>query len=234
MSRLLWIILAVLGGGLILLVVNHDSGTSLGIENDIFARTLYLGAWGVVLGAGILGSGMRLGDMARQLAVWVLILLVLVAGYQYRYELQDVASRITAGLVPGSPLSVTGDDGRSAVMLERAGDGHFIVNASVNGQTIPFLVDTGASRTVLTSFDADLAGIDTAGLDFTVPVATANGRGLAARAVVETIAIGSITRDRLPVFVSQPGKLSQSLLGMNFMNTLSGFDVRGDRLIMRD
>ena len=29
--------------------------------------------------------------------LWLLVVLVLVAGYQYRYELQDVASRVTAG-----------------------------------------------------------------------------------------------------------------------------------------
>ena len=28
--------------------------------------------------------------------------------------------------------------------------------------------------------------------------------------------------------------LSQSLLGMNFIGSLSGFDVRGDRMILRD
>ena len=37
--------------------------------------------------------------------MWMLIILVFVAGYQYRYELQDFANRVTVGLVPGSPLT---------------------------------------------------------------------------------------------------------------------------------
>lgn len=226
--------MAVIGGGLILLVVNHDSGNTLGVHNDAFASTLYLGVWGTVLAAAIFGSGMRLGDIARQMAIWVLIILVLMAGYQYRYELQDLASRMTAGLVPGSPLSVTDGDGRTSVMLERSANGHFVVNAEVNDQPIDFLVDTGASRTVLTHFDAEKAGIDPDSLQFTIPVSTANGQTLAARATADTIAVGEIKRNQLPVFVSQPGQLSQSLLGMNFLNTLSGFDVRGDRLVLRD
>jgi len=41
-------------------------------------------------------------------------------------------------------------------------------------------------------------------------------------------------RKDMPVMVAAPGMLEQSLLGMNFINSLSGFDVRGDRMILRD
>ena len=40
-----------------------------------------------------------LADTARALAVWTIVILVLVIGYQYRYELQDIASRLTGGLI---------------------------------------------------------------------------------------------------------------------------------------
>lgn len=233
MSRFLWIILAVLGGGLILLVVNHDGGSTLGLRNDAFAQTLYLGMWGVVLGAAVLGSGLRLGEVARQLALWALILLVFVAGYQYRYELQDVAYRVSGGLVPGSPLTLR-EDGQIAVMLEKSRNGHFEALADINNISIRLLVDTGATTTVISSADASRIGIDTGSLRFDVPVMTANGPGRAARATADSIAIGEITRRRVPVLVSEPGRLAQSLLGMNFLGTLSGFDVRGDRLILRD
>ena len=41
-------------------------------------------------------------------------------------------------------------------------------------------------------------------------------------------------RKNVPVLVAAAGPLDQSLLGMNFIGTLSGFDVRGDRMILRD
>lgn len=233
MSRLLWIIFAIIGGGLILLVVNHDSGSTFGLRNDAFAQTLYLGVWGVVLAAALLGSGLRLGDIARQLALWTLILLALVAGYQYRYELQDVAYRITGGLVPGSPLTLR-EDGQISVMLEKSRNGHFEAVADINNVSIRLLVDTGATTTVISSADAGRIGIDTNALRFDVPVMTANGPGRAARATADTISVGDINRRRVPVLVAEPGRLAQSLLGMNFLGTLSGFDVRGDRLILRD
>jgi aspartyl protease family protein len=48
------------------------------------------------------------------------------------------------------------------------------------------------------------------------------------------LAIGGIVRKGMPVAIAAPGALGQSLLGMNFIGSLSGFDVRGDRMVLRD
>lgn len=233
MSRLFWIVIAMLGGGLLLLMLNDSGGETLGLDNDSFGRLVYLGALALVIGAGILGRRAHLGPSLRSFALWLLIVLVLVAGYQYRYELQDVASRVTAGLVPGSPLSVIDGDGRATVTLDKFPNGHFGARLQVNGATIQAMVDTGATSTVLTAADARLAGFDPESLNFTVPVSTANGIARAARVTVESIRLGAIERKNLPVLVADRG-LDQSLLGMNFIGSLSGFDVRGDRMILRD
>ena len=205
MSRFLWIIIAVIGGGLILLVLNDSAGSTFGIANDAFGQTLYLGIWGTVLAAGILGSGMRLGYVARSLALWLLVILALIAGYQYRYELQDFANRVTAGLVPGSPLSISDGDGNHVVMLDKLSNGHFGARAAINGAAVDVLVDTGASSTVLTASDARRAGFDTAALSFTIPVSTANGTAKAARVIADTITIGAITRRNVPMLVAESG-----------------------------
>lgn len=233
-GRGFWIIAALIGVGLILLIVNDTSGQTFGLPNSTFANMLYLGIWAGVLAVAILGSGQRLGDAARNLALWLLIALVLVAGYQYRYELQDVLSRVTAGLVPGSPLSVGDGEGGAVVMIDKSSNGHFEARAGVNDTTITFMVDTGASTTVLTQNDARRAGYDPSTLSYVVPISTANGTATAARVTADRIAVGDIVRGNVPMLVVQPGMLDQSLLGMNFIGTLSGFEVRGDRLILRD
>lgn len=234
MSRdsLFWVIMAALGVGLILLVVNDAGSNALGFSSDFAGQALYLGIWGAVLAAGILGSGRRLGDIARSLGVWVLIALGLIAAYQYRYELQDIASRITAGLVPGSPISISGDG--NTVMLEKLANGHFGARGEVNGKAVDFIVDTGASAVVLTDADARRAGLQISPSTARVPIQTANGVAQADVVVTDTVGVGSITRHRVPVFVADGNALEQSLLGMNFLGTLSGFDVRGDRIILRD
>lgn len=234
MNRLFWIVMAVIGLGLALLMVNHSAGETFGLANDDFGQLIWMGTLAAVIGAFVLRSGRPLGTLARQFGGWVLIVLALIAGYQYRYELQDFASRVSAGLIPGSPLALGEQDGRATVTLEKALNGHFEARLSVNGVAIRAVVDTGASSTVLTATDARAAGIDPDGLRYTVPVGTANGITNAAGARVDEISIGTIARRDMPVLVAAPGALGQSLLGMNFISTLSGFDVRGDRMILRD
>ena len=45
-ARLFWIVLAVIGGGLILLIVNDSSGSTLGLPNDSSPDLVYLGVLG--------------------------------------------------------------------------------------------------------------------------------------------------------------------------------------------
>jgi aspartyl protease family protein len=172
--------------------------------------------------------------MARQFGGWVAIVFVLIAGYQYRYELQDFASRVSAGLIPGSPLALGNDDGRATVTLEKAPNGHFEARIVVDGTPIRVVIDTGATTTVLSTNDARAAGFDPEALSFTIPVATANGATKAASVRAAELSLGGIVRKNMQVLVASPGTLGQSLLGMNFIGTLSGFDVRGDRMILRD
>ncbi|MCB1470556.1 MAG: TIGR02281 family clan AA aspartic protease, partial [Rhizobiaceae bacterium] len=121
-----------------------------------------------------------------------------------------------------------------AVVLDKLANGHFEVDAQVNGAPVRMMIDTGATTTVMTAKDAARAGIETSTLNFQVPVSTANGQALAARAVIQEIRVGAIDRRSMPVLVAAEGMLQQSLLGMNFIGTLSGFDIRGDRMTLRN
>ena len=105
-----------------------------------------------------------------------------MAGYQYRFDLQDMASRLSAGLVPASPFMLEGDNGEDVVTITKSVGNHFRIRALVDGATIDFLVDTGATDTVLTYRDAERVGIDTSQLVFNRPVNTANGQTFSARA----------------------------------------------------
>ncbi len=232
--RGVWIAIAILAVGLIVLVASDSSGSVLGLSTDSFGRLVYLSALGAVIGAGILFSGQRFGHTVRLLAIWLLVILALMTGYEYRYELQDVASRVSGGLVPGSPLSITDADGRATVTLRKRMDGHFAANVGINGRAINAMIDTGATSTVLTHEDAVKAGFDSSAFLFNIPVSTANGVTNAARVVADEISVDGIVRRNVPLLVAESGQLGQSLLGMNFIGTLSGFELRGDRLVLRD
>ena len=234
MSRIFIAAMAILAIGLVILVATHDSGTVGSMASRDFAHLVMLSALALVIGSGALAARGHFGATVRALAAWLLVILILVAGYQYRYELQDVASRVTAGLIPGSPLSITDADGRLTVILERRAHGHFTAQGSIDGKAVDFLVDTGATSTVLTYADARNAGFDVDSLSFTVPVSTANGRANAASVRGVDIGVGGIERRNQTVLIAADGALEQSLLGMSFITSLSGFDMRGDRLILRD
>lgn len=171
---------------------------------------------------------------ARNASIWAGIVLVMMAGYVYRIELQDFGSRITANLFSGNPVSATNEDGRASVSIVRASSGHFEVEGDIGGHNVRFLVDTGASSIVLSAEDATDIGIDVSKLSFVYPVSTANGMTTSATTRVARFKIGSIVRKNQFVMVAKPGNLDSSLLGMSFINTLWGFEIRGDRMTFID
>ncbi|MDO9418989.1 TIGR02281 family clan AA aspartic protease [Pararhizobium sp.] len=233
MNRLT-IVLVILGIGLALLIFNHDSGRTFGIDNDDFGRLVMLSTFGTLLGAGILAGRRQFGETARQLGIWLLIVLALVAAYLYRTDLQSFGSRMTAGLIPGRPTVITDSEGQQEVVLHKVLNGHFETTASIDGISIAMLVDTGASSVALTYDDAMRIGLDPAALTFSTPVMTANGQAMAAPVTLNQVAIGPIIRNNVRATVAEDGKLDKSLLGMSFLSTLGFLQMQTDELRLRN
>lgn len=227
------VILALMAGALLFLFVNHDAGRTLGMSNDQFANLAYLAILGSVIAAGLVGSHRRLGDMVRHLLLWIVLILGLSAGWIYRDDLQKFAGTVTAGLMPGRPVVLVSGESQ-AISLRKSLSGHFEAEASVNGTPVRFLIDTGATTIALSYDDAMTAGFSPDALSFSLPISTANGQALAAPVRLEQVKIGPIVRRGLRATVAEPGKLEQSLLGMNFISSLSGFEMRRNEIILRD
>ncbi|WP_296107126.1 TIGR02281 family clan AA aspartic protease [uncultured Agrobacterium sp.] len=234
MNRLT-LVLLILGIGLALLLINNSSGETFGMDNERFASALYLTPIAVLLSAGILaGNRGNLPTVLRQLAIWLVIILGLVAGYLYRGDLQRFGDRLLAGLVPGRAVVTTTRDGAQEVILNKSMGGHFGTEATINGVSVHMLVDTGASSVVLSNADAQAIGINPDNLNYTVSVMTANGRTAAASVRLTEIAIGPIVRRNVSALVAQEGQLDQSLLGMTFLSTLGSLQMQTDQLTLRD
>jgi len=176
-------------------------------------------------------SAARPSDVARvasSVAVWAALLVALTGIYTYRFEAADFFDRVAAELLPSEPQVGQGGE----VMINRRLSGEFAVAARVDGARVTFLFDTGASMVVLTAADARKAGIDTRGLAFDVPVATANGPALAAEIRLDQVAVGPIVMRNVPALVARPGALEESLLGMSFLERLKSYTVERGRLIL--
>ena len=106
------------------------------------------------------------------------------------------------------------------IVFTRQRDGHFYVDADVNGARIHFLVDTGASVVALSPQDALAAGFSPTALNFTTRVATANGVTQVAQVTLRKIDIQQLSLYDVPaVVLADP--LPVSLLGMSFLSRVN-------------
>jgi len=118
------------------------------------------------------------------------------------------------------------------IELPRAPDGHYYLTADVNGATIPFVVDTGASEIVLTREDARTAGIALEDLAYVARAYTANGAVRTAPVRLDRIAVGEIADTGVRAYVNE-GEMKQSLLGMGYLQRYSSIEITGNTLILR-
>ncbi|MEO1701368.1 MAG: TIGR02281 family clan AA aspartic protease [Pseudomonadota bacterium] len=195
------------------------------------ASMIFFALVGIVFIGSVIGAGERLSAIARHMAIALSVTLSALVAWEYRYELQSAVSRITAGVVPGTPISQRDEFGELSVTLSRV-NRHFKALANVNGSDQSFIVDTGASTVVLTYEDARNAGFDMENLSFSVPVATANGMTRAAPVFIDTLSVGDIERSNIRAMIAQEGQLFENLLGMTFLNRLAGYEVRGARMVL--
>ena len=215
----------------IALMISADAGSLIGLTQAQTAQLVPLVAILIVFAGGLFTRRRRAGELLGALGLWVGIFAAVGVGYAYRDELLNVVSRVTGELQPG--VAVVDSENRTAE-FRRGFGGHFEIAATINGHTTPMIFDTGASAVVLTRADAEAAGIDLDGLRYSVPVSTANGTGMAARARLKTIEVGGISRRNIAAFVAENGALDTSLLGQTFLETLGQYSVSQNSLLLRD
>ena len=234
MRRIFIALIVAIVASFVLLLINNDRGMTMGLTNDKFASLVSLSLVVVYIGLNALRPGAFGGAALRNMAIWLFVFVGLIAGYQNRNAVQDFASMITAGLIPARPQVSTSAGHGVIVTIGKSDNGHFEVDADVNGNSVRFLIDTGASGIALSATDAAAIGIDMSSLSFVVPISTANGQAIAARARIDEITIGTIIRRNLRALVAKDGALDQSLLGMDYLNSLSSFTFKQDELQLRD
>jgi aspartyl protease family protein len=116
----------------------------------------------------------------------------------------------------GQYASSASRDTRQKVTLAADLAGHFYADGQVNGGSVRFLVDTGATMIALPASTADRLGIDyqkgRRGL-----IQTANGPTVAYRIKLDQVRLGGITLQNVDAVVIARG-LGIALLGMSFLN----------------
>lgn len=136
-------------------------------------------------------------------------------------------------LAPGSGARYGGGSGTttgagSSVKLTADARGHYQTLGQVNGNTVQFLVDTGATSIALPSTEARRLGINYLN-GVRGYTETANGRAAIYRITLDTVKIGDITLHAVGAVVLEGNGLKTALLGMSF---LSRTDMKHDGQVL--
>jgi aspartyl protease family protein len=105
-----------------------------------------------------------------------------------------------------------------SVTLAADSRGHFVSEGSINGHTMRFLVDTGATTIALPAADAIRLGINYR-QGAVVRTRTAGGEASAFRVTLASVRLGDIEVTNVEGIVIEDG-LDIALLGMSFLNRL--------------
>ncbi|MEZ4524471.1 MAG: TIGR02281 family clan AA aspartic protease [Desulfobacterales bacterium] len=180
----------------------------------------------------IAGSWDRLGNaeirrIIRHGSIWIAIFAVFTVGYSYRFELAGLRDRVLGTLIPGR--TVQSEPGK--MVFQISPDGHFYIRADVDGVSVRFLADTGATDIVLSPKTARRLGFDPENLRFDRMYQTANGPGRGASVILKRMEIGLLRMENVAASVNE-AEMRESLLGMRFFNRLKGYTVKDGLLTL--
>jgi aspartyl protease family protein len=194
------------------------------VTNDWMLGSLYLVMAIMLVAGSLISRRERFAKLATMALAWVAIFGAGFVLFSFRDDLGYVAKRLKSEAT-GTPVV----EGRQ-VRIPMAIDGHFWVNAELNGQDIKFLVDSGATMTTIGRDTAESAGVAVSN-DRSQVVRTGNGILRVATARADSLSIGPIERRQIGLHVADHEDLN--VLGMNYLSSLERWGVEGRWLILQ-
>lgn len=156
------------------------------------------------------------------LALLAFFLFLLFQQAPYQPELARLTERL--GL---DNQEVVGDE----VRVRMSRDGHFWVNATINGVSRRMLIDSGATVTAISDETATRASVDRDLNLAPIVLRTAGGVVPARPVSIAELRVGNIVASNLKA-VTSPGLGNLDVLGMNFLSELQSWRVEGRTLVL--
>lgn len=180
---------------------------------------------GSILGTGIARHYSRFGralatTCTLALAAILVVVMLQVSRFDPRLDIAVPELGLPQQTVAG---------GETRVPL--APDGHFWINATVNGTEAPFLVDTGATLTAVSVPLAARAGLEPRTGGVPVRISTANGVVSADITTIDSLRFGNVKAGGLDAVIA-PNIGETNVLGMNLLSRLASWRVEGHTLIL--
>lgn len=128
----------------------------------------------------------------------------------------------------GMPEQVI-EGGETRIPLSR--DGHYWIEAEINGHRVPFLVDTGATLTAVSHDTARMAGLKPRGGGLPIRLQTANGTIAAHLTSIDSLRFGNVAASGLDAVIA-PGLGETNVIGMNLLSRLASVRMERGELIL--
>ena len=193
------------------------------MTNDLMLGGVYL-LMAIML---VLGALMSRREPAAKLVTMALAWIAIFGAgfilFTFRDNFGWVAQRLKAEAI-GTPV-VEGKETRIPMAI----DGHFWVDADVNGEPVKFLVDSGATMTTIDRATAQRAGVTVAARPDQL-VRTGNGIIRVSSGRAAKVQVGGIVRRDVGLQVAERDNLN--VLGMNYLSSLTRWGVEGRWLVL--
>ena len=115
--------------------------------------------------------------------------------------------------------------------IYRGANGHFFADAQVNGMTVHFLIDTGASGVALTTADAQRAGLQFSPMEFSSVGSGASGEVRGKMVTLDRVTLDGHEVRGVDGVILEGGEMS--LLGQSFLSQMGTIEISGDRMVIR-
>jgi aspartyl protease family protein len=176
----------------------------------------------VAVASSVVAMRQPVGKMLKMALAWVAIIGVGLVIFSFRSDFSSIGQRLKA-----EALGTSIDQG-DTLRIPVGEDGHFWVEARVNGRALRFIIDSGASITTISRDAAAAAGVPSDGRR--TVVYTANAPASAIQAYADRLEVGPIERTDFPIDINEHD--DTNLLGMNFLASLKSWRVEGNYLVL--
>jgi aspartyl protease family protein len=188
--------------------------------------------WGIVMVILLISSlaarRLPMSQVAKMALAWVTIFAALFAIFSFRFEIQQVWSRVKSDFAGTAGQSVNSE----VIALKRQDDGHYWLQVDVNGTPVKFMIDSGATTTAMNARSAAEASVEIDSDGYPVIISTANGQVTARRATAQSLQIGPHKLSDHQLVVS--GSFGDTnVLGMNFLDSMKSWKVEGNIMTLQ-
>ena len=193
------------------------------MTNDLMLGGVYILMALMLVVGSLMARREPAAKMLKMGLAWIVIFAAGFVLFTFRDNFGWVAQRLKAEAV-GTPV----EEGRET-RIPMAIDGHFWVEAKINGHGTKFLVDSGATTTTIDRKTASAAGVEVSPRRDRF-VRTGNGMIRVASGRASELTIGGISRRDVALEIADNDDLN--VLGMNYLSSLSRWSVEGRWLVL--